>query len=131
MNYNPISVKSNQSQIKITDNLNAKNGTLSSKSLDSTKKSKQKSNNQVNEKQVSSKQSFSSPESTASNLAGNVSKYEDQLVQLMSANKPDEGQIEKTKILYQRAMRVLTLFSEMMKNGHEMMMSLIRNLRLS
>ena len=42
-----------------------------------------------------------------------------------------ESEIAKLNIKYQRAMRVYELFTTVMKNAHEMMMSVIRNLRIA
>jgi hypothetical protein len=49
---------------------------------------------------------------------------------LSAIESGDEMAIQKAQILYNKALRVFAALNEMIKNAHEMMMSVIRNLRI-
>jgi len=46
-------------------------------------------------------------------------------------DKANLNELELAKMKYQAAQRTMTLFSELSKNMHEMLMALIRNLKLN
>ena len=73
-------------------------------------------------------------------IASTVGDLESQLLKKMSEASIEkdptkakhlEGEVEALKIKYQRATRIYSLFTELMRNAHELMMSVIRNMRIS
>ena len=72
-------------------------------------------------------------EHAGAKIANTVQGYEDQLLKLYADNADgkNEAEIQQVQIKYQRALRVMQLFSDLVRNAHEMMMRIIGNLRLS
>ena len=71
-------------------------------------------------------------EKTGAKVAGSLQSIENELLELYSQpeSASNEKEIAALQIRYQRAQRVYELFTTLMKNAHDMMMSVIRNLRL-
>ncbi|NLF25272.1 MAG: hypothetical protein GX589_06400 [Deltaproteobacteria bacterium] len=78
-------------------------------------------------------QSNGKDERVAAKTASSLESIEDKL--LTELSKPDDAKnqnkIQQLQIKYQRALRFYEAFSTMMKNAHDTMMSVIRNMRLS
>jgi hypothetical protein len=71
-------------------------------------------------------------ERVAAKAASSLESIENNL--LTELSKPDDAKnqnkIQQLQIRYQRALRFYEAFSTMMKNAHDTMMSVIRNMRL-
>jgi len=85
------------------------------------------------ERQSAAAAEKNSYQKTAGKLGENLYDLEQQL--LAAYAKPEgkgrDAEIAALDIKYKRAMRLFEAFSTMMKNMHEMMMSVIRNMRLN
>lgn len=65
-------------------------------------------------------------------VAKGVEDTEGELMTLFKqGDKANLNELELAKMKYQAAQRTMTLFSELSKNMHEMLMALIRNLKLN
>jgi hypothetical protein len=73
-------------------------------------------------------------------LAGNVVSTEMKLLELLKKSESEkdprkkeslEKEIEGLQIVYKSKLRTLELFRELMNNAHQMMMNLIKGLRLN
>ena len=77
-------------------------------------------------------QSNGQDERVAAKAASSLESIENDL--LTELSKPDDAKnqnkIQQLQIKYQRALRFYEAFSTMMKNAHDTMMNVIRNMRL-
>ena len=82
---------------------------------------------------VFKKLSSEGPEEETGRVIGDsLGKIEKQLIKLYAEDKPENsGAIQALQIKYQRALRAVEGFMQLMRSMHEIMMSGIRNLRLS
>ena len=72
-------------------------------------------------------------EKVANKVSSSLQDIENQLLEELSKSDgaKDSDKIQALQVKYQRALRCYEAFSTMMRNAHESMMAVIRNMRLS
>ena len=71
-------------------------------------------------------------EKVGKSLANSMSNLENKFLKELSKpdGQRDEGKIQALKIKYERAQRMYAAFNTLMQNAHQLMMNVIRSMRL-